>query len=42
MTLKWLKSQEHYKAQFPKLNAFVGQNSILCHYYIQNVKHKNS
>ena len=26
------------KAQFPKLSIFVGQESIVCHYYIQNVK----
>ena len=26
------------KAQFPQLNVFVAQKSILHHYYIQNVK----
>ena len=31
------KSQENNEAQFPKLSVFVGQNSILCHYCIQNV-----
>ena len=33
------KSWKNCKAaQFPKLCAFVGQNSILRHYYIKNVK----
>ena len=32
------KSEEHRKAQFPKLSIFAGQKSILLHYYIQNVK----
>ena len=32
------KSYENHKAQFAKLNVFVGQKSISCHYYIQNVK----
>ena len=30
------KYYENHKAQFPKLNVFVGQKSILRHYYIQN------
>ena len=29
------KPLENQKPQFPKLNVFVGQKSILCHYYIQ-------
>ena len=32
------KSYEDYKAHFPKLIIFVGQNSILYHYYNQNAK----
>ena len=32
------KSLENHKAQFPKLSAFVGENSILCNYYMQNNK----
>ena len=41
MRLKWpilRKSQENYKAQFPKLIVFVGQKSILRHCYTKNVK----
>ena len=32
------KFLENHKAQFSKLIVFVGQKSILRHYYIQNVK----
>ena len=38
--LKWPKSQGNHKAQFPKLNVFVGENSTLRRYYIQNVKER--
>ena len=38
MRLKWPKSEENLKAKYPKLSVFVGQKSILHHYYIQNVK----
>ena len=31
------KSLENHKAEFPKFSVYVGQKSILCHYYIQNV-----
>ena len=31
------KSEENHKAQFPILSIFVGQKSILNHYYILNV-----
>ena len=32
------KFLEHHNAKFPKLSVFVGQISILRHYYIQNVE----
>ena len=32
------KFLENYNAQFPKLSVYVGQKSILRHYYIHNVK----
>ena len=32
------KSKENHKAQFPKCDIFAGQNSILRHYNIQNLK----
>ena len=32
------KSYEDYKAHLPKLSIFVGQQSILHHYYNQNAK----
>ena len=42
MRLKWPKSCENPKKiailNFPKLSVFVGQKSILRHYYIQNVE----
>ena len=36
--LKWQKSQENRKTQFPKLSVVPGQKSILHHHYIQAVK----
>ena len=36
--LKYPKSLENHKAQFPMLSVFVGQKLILCHYHIQNAK----
>ena len=32
------KSWENHEAQFPKLNAFIGQKLIFCNYCIQIVK----
>ena len=37
VSLKWPTSLGNDKAQFSKLSVFVGQNSILRHYHIQNV-----
>ena len=35
MRLKWPESSDNHVGQFPKVSVFVGQKSILHHYYIQ-------
>ena len=41
MRLKRPKSLHSHKAEFPKFSVFIGQRSMLRHYYIQNVKNES-
>ena len=40
MRLKWPKSLENHKAQFPKFSGCVDKHSMSRHYYMQNVNDK--